>query len=139
VAMFGAKDYQQAAVVRRMARDLNFPVSLVIAPTRREQDGLALSSRNRYLEGDVRRQAVVLWQALRLARRRVRETPHPLEAEPFKSELKRWIEQQPDARLDYVEFFHPETLQPVGRVGRGTQMALAVFLGRTRLIDNARL
>lgn len=139
IAVFGAKDFQQAAVVRRMVRDLNFPVRLVMAPTRRDRDGLALSSRNRYLTGALRSQATVLSQALRRARRRIRRSRRPVAAGALRAELRKWIERQPDARVDYVEFFDPKTLEPVSRVGRGTQAALAVFLGQTRLIDNLRL
>jgi pantoate--beta-alanine ligase len=139
VAVFGAKDWQQAAIVRRMVRDLNFPVKIIVAATRRERDGLAMSSRNKYLVGTLREQATVLWGAIQRAQRTVRGVRYPVESARLKAELKRFIEEQPDAQVDYVEFFHPETLQAAGKVGRGTHMALAVFIGKTRLIDNARL
>jgi pantoate--beta-alanine ligase len=139
VAVFGAKDYQQAAVVKRMVRDLNFPLRLIIAPTTREPDGLAMSSRNRYLEGVRRSQATVLWRSIQKAQAAVRGSAGALEATRLKDELRKLIEQEPDARLDYVEFFEPETLAAVSKVRRGTHMALAVFVGKTRLIDNARL
>ena len=98
-----------------------------------------MSSRNRYLVGDLRGQATALWQAIRRAQDTVRTARRPMESARLKAELKRFIEQRPDARVDYIEFFHRETLQPVGQVERGTHMALAVFVGKTRLIDNARL
>jgi len=139
VAVFGAKDWQQAAIVRRMVRDLNFPLRIIVAPTRREPDGLAMSSRNQYLTGDLRRQAVVMIQTLGQARQRVRASPKPVDADVLKRDLRRFVERQPDARVDYVEFFHPETLVPAARVARGAHMALAVFIGKTRLIDNGRL
>ena len=139
VAVFGAKDYQQAAIVRRMIRDLNFPVKLIVAPTWREADGLAMSSRNKYLIGSLRPQAVVLSRAIAAAKRAVREKSKPASAALLKRQLCKLIEEQPDARVDYVEFFHPETLEATARVGQGTHLALAVFVGRTRLIDNARL
>ena len=139
VAVFGAKDWQQAAIVRRMVRDLNFPLKLIVAPTRREEDGLAMSSRNAYLKGDLRRQAVVLSQALAAARRAVRASRGPVEALRLRKALTRLIEQQPEARVDYIEFFEPDTLAPLARVGRGAHLALAVFVGRTRLIDNGGL
>ena len=139
VAVFGAKDYQQAAVIRRMTRDLNFPVKLVVAPTRREPDGLAMSSRNKYLDGTLREQAVALSRALAAARAAVRRSPRLLPAARLKTSLQREIEQQPDARVDYLEFFDPATLEPIARVGRGAHLTLAVFVGRTRLIDNTRL
>ena len=139
VAVFGAKDYQQAAIVKRMVRDLNFPVKIEVAPVQREADGLAMSSRNRYLVGDLRGQAVVLWLALQRVRVAVRRAGRPMSAARLKAALRRFIEQTPTARLDYVEFFEPETLAPVSKVTRGVHMALAVFVGKTRLIDNTRL
>jgi len=139
IAVFGAKDYQQAAVVQRMVRDLNFPLQIMVAPTHRETDGLAMSSRNKYLEGDLRRQALVLWHAIQEAQRVVKESTETPNAARLKSSLKRLIEAEPAARLDYIEFFDPETLKPARQATRGTHMALAVFVGRTRLIDNARL
>jgi pantoate--beta-alanine ligase len=138
VAVFGQKDFQQAAVIRRMVADLNFPVKFIVAPTLREADGLAMSSRNKYLTGDLRRQATLLWRAIQTAKF-VRKKPKSILAKELKSNLKLLIEVEPDAKLDYVEFFDPETLSPVSKVTGGTQMALAVFIGKTRLIDNARL
>ena len=138
-AVFGAKDYQQAALIKRMVRDLNFPVKIIVAPTFREADGLALSSRNKYLEGELRTQAVVLWRSIQKVRAVLRRASHPISAARLKAELKRFIEHQPAARLDYVEFFEPDTLVPMRKVVRGAHLALAVFIGKTRLIDNARL
>ena len=139
VAVFGAKDWQQAAIIKRMAADLNFPVKIVIAPTLREPDGLAMSSRNKYLEGDLRRQATVLWHSIQKARAAVKFSSKPIPAAGLKLHLKRFIEHEPDARLDYAEFFEPDTLAPVSKISKGTHLALAVFVGKTRLIDNARL
>ncbi len=139
LAVFGAKDYQQAAVIKRMVRDLNYPVRIVTAPIFREPDGVAMSSRNKYLEGDLRNQAAVLWCSIQKVRSALRRSPGPIQAGRLKAELKKFIESQPDARLDYVEFFNPENLTPVAKVARGTRMALAVFVGKTRLIDNAAL
>lgn len=139
VAVFGAKDFQQAAVVKRMAGDLNFPVTVVVAPTIRDSDGLAMSSRNKYLTPGEREQAVALWQAIQQAHQTVRASKKPVPASRLKSELRWLIETRPAARVDYIEFFDPETLHPVAQVQRGTHMALAVFVGKTRLIDNARL
>jgi pantoate--beta-alanine ligase len=137
VAVFGAKDFQQAAVLKRMTRDLNFPITIDIAPTFREPDGLAMSSRNKYLEGDLRRQGVVLWRAIQKAQAMVKKTAMP--AAKLKAELKKFIESEPAPKLDYVEFFDPDTLEPVTTVSRGSHMALAVFVGKARLIDNAGL
>lgn len=138
-AVFGAKDWQQAAVIRRMAGDLNFPLKIVVAPTLREPDGLAMSSRNKYLSADLRAQAIVLWRAIQQAQAAVRDSRGAIPVSRLRADLKRLIASAPAARLDYVEFFDPETLVPVPEVGRGTHMALAVFVGNTRLIDNARL
>ena len=139
VAVFGTKDFQQAVIIQRMVRDLKFPVRILVAPTVREPDGLARSSRNKYLEGDLRTQAVALWQAIGKAQATVRDSKRPVKAEPLKKQLEKLIERQPAARVDYIEFFDPTTLQPVVRVKHGSQVALAVFIGKTRLIDNARL
>lgn len=139
VAVFGAKDWQQAAIIQRMVRDLNFPLKIIVAPTHRESDGLAMSSRNKYLVGNLRPQAVALSQAIALAQAAVRKSKRPISAATLAAQLKQHIEQQPDARVDYVEFFDPESLRAVTNVSHGTHLALAVFVGTTRLIDNARL
>jgi len=138
VAVFGQKDFQQAAIIKRMVADLNFPVKIIVAPTLRERDGLAMSSRNKYLIGDLRRQATVLWCAIQTAKWIIEKSKSVVAAD-LKSDLKLLIEIEPNAKLDYVEFFEPETLSPVSKVTRGTQIALSVFIGKTRLIDNARL
>ncbi len=140
VAVFGAKDFQQAAIIRRMVRDLNFPVKIVVAPTVREPDGLALSSRNAYLNPEERAQATVLWEAIRHARRRVREAGREgMPVKRLEREIAQMVAARPAARLDYVAFFDPRTLRPVARVRRGTHLALAAWVGTTRLIDNALL
>jgi len=137
VAVFGQKDYQQAAIIRRMVADLNFPVKIVVAPTGREPDGLAMSSRNKYLEAGQRAEAVILFHALQAARAAVAKKT--VSAARLKKDLQVFFTAAPLARVDYIEFFHPETLQPVRHVKPGVHMALAVFFGKTRLIDNVRL
>jgi len=137
VAVFGAKDWQQSAVLKRMVSDLNIPVKMIVSPTVRERDGLALSSRNHYLSPEQRRQATVLQHSIQHARKRVRRAG--VSAARLRSEVQRLIAERPEARLDYVEFFDGETLAPAKQVRRGTHMALAVFIGKTRLIDNGRL
>ncbi len=137
VAVFGQKDYQQAAVLQRMTEDLNFPIKLIIAPTLRADDGLALSSRNQYLNAEERAQATILFHALEASKLAVKSKP--VAAARLKADLQEFLTAAPLARLDYLEFFDPLTLQPVSKVQRGHQMALAVFFGKTRLIDNARL
>lgn len=137
IAVFGQKDFQQGAVIRRMVADLNIPVKIVVAPTCREPDGLAMSSRNKYLDANQRAQAVILFHALQAATLAVKKKP--VSAAQLKKDLRSFLTVAPLARLDYVEFFNPETLQPASQVKRGTHMALAVFFGKTRLIDNGRL
>jgi pantoate--beta-alanine ligase len=137
VAVFGQKDFQQAAVVKRMVADLNFPVKIIIAPTLRERDGLAMSSRNKYLNAEQRAQAVILFHALLAAKVAVKQKS--TSAAKLKTDLKKFITAAPLAKLDYVEFFDPETLESVAQVKQETQMALAVFFGKTRLIDNENL
>jgi pantoate--beta-alanine ligase len=137
VAVFGQKDFQQAAIIQRMTANLNFPVKIVVAPTLRERDGLAMSSRNKFLDTEQRAQAVILFHAMQAAKKAVAKKS--ISAEKLKQDLQQFITAAPLARLDYVEFFDPETLESVTPVKRGTQMALAVFFGKTRLIDNAKL
>src|ERR1051325_1431089 len=139
LAVFGAKDFQQAAIVRRMVKDLNFPVKIVVAPTVRESDGLAMSSRNKYLNVCQRKQAPVLRRAIQLAKETVAKSSRSVPAEKLGQDLKHFIEQQPATRVDYIQFFNPKTFAPVRTVKRGSHLALAVFMGNTRLIDNARL
>ncbi len=137
IAIFGQKDFQQAAIIQRMVADLNFPVQIIVAPTCREPDGLAMSSRNKFLDPEQRTQAVILFHALAAVRSAVAR--RPLAAARLKQDVKKFMTAAPAARLDYVEFFDPDSLQPLKKVGRGAHMALAVFFGKTRLIDNARL
>jgi pantoate--beta-alanine ligase len=139
VAVFGEKDFQQVAVIKRMVRDLNFPVRIVVAPTVREPDGLAMSSRNKNLSPDERSQAGVLWQALTRARKLVRGSPGGLPARQLEKQLRKLIGRSPAARVDYLAIVDPASLKPVEIAQPGAQMALAVFVGQTRLIDNARL
>ena len=137
VAVFGAKDWQQAAIIKRMVADLNFPLKIVVAPTVREDDGVAMSSRNKYLTGGLRSQATVLSRSIKQAREAV--ASKPVASSKLKSTVARVVGTAPGARLDYVEFFDSDTLEPVKQVRRGNHMALAVFVGKTRLIDNGRL
>ena len=141
LAVFGAKDFQQARIVERMARDLNFPVGIIVGQTVREADGLAMSSRNKYLKGEQREEATILWKCLEHARARVGALKGrvSVSSQTLKKELRELVGRVASARLDYVELFEPDTLEPVAMAARGTHMALAVFIGGTRLIDNGRL
>jgi len=132
-AIFGEKDYQQVAVIRRMARDLNVPVRIITAPTVRAGDGLALSSRNAYLSPAERAQAPVLRRALLMARDATVKRPAELARL-----VRREIATAPLAKIDYVDVLDAETLQPPGRATRELVIACAVFFGKTRLIDNVR-
>ncbi len=133
VAVFGEKDYQQVAVIRRMVRDLDVPVRIVAAPTVREPDGLALSSRNAYLSAAERAQAPVIRRALLLAR------DHPAGRPADLARLvRREIAAAPLAQIDYVEVLDATTLEKPGRETRDLVIACAVYFGRTRLIDNVR-
>jgi pantoate--beta-alanine ligase len=134
-AYFGQKDAQQAVVIRRMALDLDFPVEVVICPTVREADGLAMSSRNAYLGAEERRAAPVLYRALEAARRAFVEGVR--DAESLRETMRQVLAREPLARLQYVSAADPETLQELdGPVG-GALLSMAVYIGRTRLIDNA--
>lgn len=133
-AVFGEKDWQQAALIRRVARDLNLPVKIIVAPTVREPDGLACSSRNAHLTQPQRAQAVALWQAIGLAKAAVCDGS----LRGLKRRMILSIQQHPAARVEYVEFFDEQTLQPM-KPAKGARVALAVWIGKTRLIDNARL
>lgn len=136
-AVFGLKDYQQCAVIRRMVRDLNLPVRIVPVATVREPDGLALSSRNRYLSDAERVQAPVLRRALLAARAAYRAGEK--NAARLRQKLVATIASAPLARLDYAGVADADSLRPVRTAGRNTVMALAVFFGPTRLIDNLTL
>jgi pantoate--beta-alanine ligase len=137
VALFGQKDFQQLAVIRRMTADLNLPVEIVGLPTVREADGLALSSRNVYLAPAERRQALCLARAIAAARQLVRDGER--DCARILAELGGMIAAEPDARIDYVTIRHQATLQEQVQVDGDSVLLLAVFIGATRLIDNAPL
>lgn len=136
-AYFGQKDYQQVTVLRKMATDLCLPIEVITCPTIREADGLALSSRNAYLSPAERQAALVLWRTLQLAETRLAEGARhgPALAET----LRQYITTEPLARIDYVALCDPQTLQDVVHLATSVLVALAVSIGKTRLIDNAVL
>ena len=136
-AVFGEKDFQQLAIIRRMVRDLNFTIDLIGVATVREADGLALSSRNQYLSIEERAQAPVLRSSL-LEAEKVGRDGETSTAKLIAAVRER-ITSAPAARIDYVEAVDAETLQPLKTVGSNTLLAAAVFFGSTRLIDNLRL
>ncbi|MCK4727940.1 MAG: pantoate--beta-alanine ligase [Desulfobacterales bacterium] len=134
VAIFGEKDYQQLVIIQRMVRDLNFDIRIIGVPIVREPDGLAMSSRNTYLSEDERRSALSLLQSLQQAQRSVAQgTRDAGQLAVAASEL---IRSYPYTKIDYVAVCDPETLENVSQVEGPTLMALAVWIGKTRLIDN---
>jgi pantoate--beta-alanine ligase len=136
-AIFGQKDAAQVAVLRRMVRDLNMDVELIVAPIVREADGLALSSRNVYLTAEQRQQALVLHRALL----QVEASANSGEsrAEKLRSVALAVLASEPAAKLDYLEIIHPDTLEPVADLAQGALAAVAASFGPTRLIDNLLL
>jgi pantoate--beta-alanine ligase len=139
IAVFGQKDAQQVAVIRRMIRDLNFDVELVIAPIVRESDGLAMSSRNTYLTASQRKEAVCLHQALKLAEQRVKQGVR--ECESIREEMKNLIATTSSGQVDYISIADNNSLQELERLHprQSVLVSLAVRFGTTRLIDNVVL
>jgi pantoate--beta-alanine ligase len=133
-AFFGQKDAAQVAVLRKMVRDLNFDLELMVCPTVREADGLALSSRNRYLSAEERRQALVLNQALRRIEGLVAQGE--VESAVLIASALAVFAEEPSVRVDYCKIVDPDTLEDVEDVRRGAMAAVAAWVGTTRLIDN---
>ena len=138
VAVFGQKDWQQQAILRRMVRDLNVPVRIETCPIVREDDGLALSSRNVYLTPEERAQAPQI-QAGLVAARKLAQQGETSARRLRDAVLLRWAEKLPLGRLDYLSIVHPETLSPLDQVDGPALMACAVRMGKARLIDNILL
>jgi pantoate--beta-alanine ligase len=137
IAYFGQKDAQQARVIQQLVRDLNVAITIRVCPIVREPDGLALSSRNQYLDANQRRQAVVLHQALGEARRRIEAGAR--DATALRQFLIDRIATAPDACLDYAEIVQADTLRPIDPLAGDVLLAVAVKFGGTRLIDNERV
>jgi pantoate--beta-alanine ligase len=133
-AFFGQKDAAQVAIIQRMVRDLNFPAEIVVCPIVREPDGLAMSSRNAYLDPEQRRQALVLHRAL--MRMKKLWDAGEYAAEKLVAAGREEISTENSVRLDYLEIVDSDNLEPVEKVSSGTQVAVAAFVGATRLIDN---
>jgi len=133
-AYFGQKDAQQAAVIRQMVKDLNFPIEIIVCPTVREPDGLAMSSRNVYLDPDQRKAATVLFRALSAAKAEYEKGER--DAEKLRSKMKEVIASEPLAQMQYVSCADYDTLQELDKVTGQTLLSMAVFIGKTRLIDN---
>jgi len=133
-AYFGRKDAQQARVIQQMAHDLNVDTEIVVCPIVREPDGLALSSRNAYLNAEERRAATVLYRALDAARREM--TAGVRDALQLQAAMRKVLDSEPLAGVDYAEIVDANTFEPVNQMRRSCYALLAVFIGKTRLIDN---
>ena len=136
-AFFGQKDAAQVAVLRKMVLDLNFPLRLVVCPIVREDNGLAMSSRNRYLSERERQQALVLRRALEQVEKRASEGE--MSSRTLMETARNVFASEPDVRIDYIAVVDPETLEDVPNVRDGALVAVAAFVGTTRLIDNILL
>jgi pantoate--beta-alanine ligase len=134
VAYFGQKDFQQTVVIKRMVADLNLDVNIKVLPTIRDKEGLALSSRNAYLNGTEKKDALCLYKALIKAQTMVNAGAK--NAEEIKGEMEKIINNCKSARINYISIVNPETLEAVSEVRSGNVAALAVRIGKTRLIDN---
>lgn len=136
IAVFGSKDFQQAVIIRRMVADLDLDVKIVTGPIVRESDGLAMSSRNTYLTSSQRKNAPVLYAVLKYARRAYRTGIR--DSQKLKSRIVQMIEEK-KGRIDYIAVVHKDTLMPEKRLRKNTLIAVAVYFGKTRLIDNTIL
>lgn len=136
-AYFGQKDAQQALVIQKMVKDLNMDVEVVVCPIVREADGLAMSSRNTYLNAEERRQAGVLYQALLAAKAMIAQGER--DAHRVKRHMEELIHRQPLANVDYISVVDPESLREITEISGAVLLALAVKFGATRLIDNLRV
>jgi len=133
-AYFGRKDAQQVRIVQQMVRDLNLDTEIVVCPIVREADGLAMSSRNAYLQGEEREAATVLHRALRAVRSEIAVGVR--DSLELQRTMTKVLASEPRARVDYAEIVDGETFEPVARVARRCYAVMAVYLGKTRLIDN---
>lgn len=137
VALFGEKDYQQLIMIRQMVRDLNFNIEIVAIPTAREEDGLAISSRNAYLTPDERRSALSLFRSLQKGFESFQKGNRQVGS--LVGLIRRELSKEPKAEIDYIEIRDAETLEPISVIQRKAVAALAVRIGKTRLIDNILL
>ncbi|MDD5006013.1 MAG: pantoate--beta-alanine ligase [Candidatus Omnitrophica bacterium] len=134
MAYFGQKDAQQAVIIKKMVKDLNIPADIKVMPTVREKDGLAMSSRNSYLSRQERGDAAVLYRSLILAKNMVKKGA--TDSNKIISKMRNLILNKKSAKIDYISIVNPETLDPLKKMNKQALVLLAVFVGKTRLIDN---
>jgi len=134
IAYFGQKDAQQAIIIKKLASDLNMPINIKVMPTVRERDGLAMSSRNIYLKQTERKDAIILYQALNLAKDLIKQGNR--NSSMIISKMRQLITQKKSAKIQYISITDLKNLKPIDRIKDKTLIALAVYIGKTRLIDN---
>jgi len=137
IAVFGEKDYQQYIIIKKMSEDLNLPIKIIPSPIIREKDGLAMSSRNIYLNREQRKEAAVIYESLLTAKDLVKKGKH--ETGFLKKKMTGLIESKKSTRIDYIDFVNPETLEKVKKIEQPTRILIAVWVGNTRLIDNMEI
>jgi len=137
IAVFGQKDFQQAVVVKKMVKDLNLPVKIIIAPTVREKSGLALSSRNEYLSSEEKKQVTALYRSLKLSEKMIASGER--DSRKIISEMRKLIQKKPKAKIDYISINDSESLKPLNKLKGNVVISLAVLIGKTRLIDNIKI
>lgn len=135
IAYFGQKDFQQGVIIKRMIRDLNISVKVKILPTVREKDGLAISSRNKYLTKQQKKEALILFQSLQLARKMIKGGER--DAARIISQMKKLIKKVPEVKIDYVSIVDINSLESISLINKRVLVALAVWIEKTRLIDNS--
>ena len=137
ISFFGEKDFQQALIVKKMVEDLNIDTRIVLLPTVREEDGLAMSSRNSYFNEEERKAAIILYRSLKKAKEWIDQGERS--SSRIIQKMKDFIAKEPLARIDYIAIVDSKSLEEVEQVERGNLIALAVYIGKVRLIDNMRV
>ncbi len=134
-AYFGQKDYQQAVIINKMVKDINMPIKVILMPIVRDPDGLAMSSRNKYLNCEERKASLVLSKSLQIARKMI-QLNNRIQSKDIIRKMKKEIAKEKLAKIDYVKVVNAETLEEIKQIKRKVLIALAVWIGKTRLIDN---
>jgi pantoate--beta-alanine ligase len=137
IAIFGEKDYQQYIIIKKMVKDLNLPINIIPSPIIREKDGLAMSSRNIYLNPEQRKEATVLYESLIVTKELVKKGEYNVGV--LRKKMKEMINSKKHTKIDYIEFIDPITLEKIEKVDQPTRILLAVWVGKARLIDNMEI